>query len=332
MKKFGKGLLLSLILLVIFYFSGPEWPIPILDNSPSKQTWELDAVQAYIDHKEKQTIHLKKGNAAELVWASDSSPSKTSYSIVYLHGFGASKAEGDPIHRIVAQKYGFNLYLSRLHKHGIKEKEPFKDLDPSLLLESAKEAIALGKTLGDSVILICCSTGATLGFYLAANDPKIASVVALSPNIDFYDQRSDFLTGPWGLQLARILFQGDYRSFEANDSVKKYWIHHYRLEGLISLKALVEATMSKQTFEQIKQPVFMGYYYKNEAEQDKVISIKRAQEVFEYIACRPEQKQQVAFPDAKGHVFSSKYYSTDFDKVIQSISSFIELQHQVKPL
>jgi pimeloyl-ACP methyl ester carboxylesterase len=318
MKRIGKGLLFCLVLLVIFYFSGPKWPIPKLDNSPSKQSWALDSVQDYVDYKELQT--------------NDSTPSKTTYSIVYLHGFGASKAEGDPVHRAIAKKYGFNLYLSRLHQHGVKEDEPFKNLDPALLLESAKEAIAIGKTLGDSVILICCSTGATLGFYLAAKDPKIASVIALSPNIDLYDQRSGFLTGPWGLQLARLLFQSDYRGFEANDSIKKFWINHYRLEGLISLKALVEATMTNETFEQIKQPVFMGYYYKNEAEQDKVISIKRAQEVFEYLPCHPEQKQQVAFPNAKGHVFSSKYYSSDFNEVIQKISSFIELQHQVKPL
>ncbi len=53
---------------------------------------------------------------------------KTEYSLVYLHGFSASQAEGDPVHRNIAKLFGCNLYLSRLAEHGIDTAEPMMNL------------------------------------------------------------------------------------------------------------------------------------------------------------------------------------------------------------
>ena len=51
------------------------------------------------------------------------------------------------------------------------------------LIHEAKEAIAIAKAIGDKVIVIGCSTGATLTLYLAAKDQDLAGLILLSPNI-----------------------------------------------------------------------------------------------------------------------------------------------------
>ena len=65
---------------------------------------------------------------------------KTEYAVVYLHGFSASQEEGDPVHYQFAQKFGCNLYLSRLYAHGIDTTEPLGNFTAEEVWNSAKEA------------------------------------------------------------------------------------------------------------------------------------------------------------------------------------------------
>src|SRR6185369_7479021 len=98
--------------------------------STPKYTLDMPAVPAdavaleqYIRNGEA-THKLKPNNEARIVWLNDSLKQKTDYAIVYLHGFGASQEEGNPVHTSFAKKFGCNLYLSRLAEHGIDTTEP----------------------------------------------------------------------------------------------------------------------------------------------------------------------------------------------------------------
>ena len=91
------------------------------------------------------------------------------------------------------------------------------------------------------------------------------------------------LTGPWGLEMARAMMKSKYRSFDASEEQKKYWMHSYRIEGLIHLKKLVETTMVKETFNAVDQPVFLAYYYKNEEEQDEIVKVSAMREMFDQL-------------------------------------------------
>ena len=84
---------------------------------------------------------IKPTNEARIIWF-DSSHQKTPYSVVYLHGFSASQAEGDPTHRRFAREFGCNLFLSRLADHGIDTTEALLQFTPDRIWESAKEALA----------------------------------------------------------------------------------------------------------------------------------------------------------------------------------------------
>src|SRR5690349_12509993 len=99
-----------IILLIGIYFIGssPDRPTynPDLPTVPS----DADGLEGYVANEEAKHT-LKPGNNAMIVW-NDSARTKTQYSVVYLHGFSASRMEGDPVHRDFARKFGMNLYLA----------------------------------------------------------------------------------------------------------------------------------------------------------------------------------------------------------------------------
>mgnify|MGYP001803425172 FL=1 len=79
------------------------------------------------------------------------------------------------------------------------------DLTAEDMMQSAAEAIAIGKKIGNKVILVTTSTGGTYGLYLAEQQPDIAAIILYSPNVKIYDPNSGLLAKPWGLQLARLV-------------------------------------------------------------------------------------------------------------------------------
>jgi pimeloyl-ACP methyl ester carboxylesterase len=167
---------------------------PVLPAIPQ----EAGSLEQYVAAKEA-AHHLKPDNEARIVWY-DSVPRKTKYSVVYLHGFSASQEEGDPVHLDFARRYGCNLFLSRLDAHGIDTSDPLASLTADGLWRDAKEALAIGKALGEKVILLSTSTGGTLALKLAATYPNdIFAVINMSPNIAINNDLVFLSNHPWGL-------------------------------------------------------------------------------------------------------------------------------------
>ena len=316
-----------LLIILLGYFLGPSARTPVIDATPlplNHSTSSLSQQETDIKKKEAQQKDLRKDNEARIVWADSSKKQKTPYAIVYLHGFSASQAEGFPIHQNLAARYGCNLYLSRLYAHGLNEKEPLLDFNSEKLIESAKEAILIGKQLGEKVIVMSTSTGGTLSLILAAADKDIAGLIMYSPNVDLYDNKSFLLIQPWGLQIARMVIGGNYYTFKASPEAQKYWNTKYRIEALVELKSLLNVSMNKKTFEAVHQPVFVGYYFKDETHQDDVVSIPRMKEMYNELGTPPALKRIVNFPDAKYHVIGSSYWNPDIKAVEDSTDKFLE--------
>lgn len=327
MKKFVTALAVILFLLLVLYLSGPKPPAPVLPyqiKSPPGSV-SLKALEQTINHSEQALKEIKKDNQARIIWADSLRKEKTRYSLVYLHGFGASQAEGAPVHTQLARQFGCNLYLSRLREHGLAKPEVFADLTAENLWETARQAIETGKQLGDSVIVIGTSTGAAFALYAAAQDPSIKAVIAYSPLIDFYSGASVLIDKPWGLHIMRQVMGSDYMEFTRDDSLQEqYWISRYRLEGLVALKSFIAATMTEETFQQVKCPVFLGYYYKNEAEQDNIVSIPAMLEMYEQLGTSASLKRKVAFPETGHHVIASYIRSRDWKSVRDETRRFME--------
>ncbi len=323
LKNTIKGILLAILLLVAVYFFGPRVEKPDLDITLPQISHNLPALEEMIRAREQSIPNIKEDNESRIIWY-DSVPQKTEYSIVYLHGWSASQGEGSPVHMQTAKQYGCNLYLPRLAGHGLNEKEPMLELSADELIASAKEAIAIGKRIGDKVILMATSTGATLALHLAKGNEDVAGLILYSPNIEIYDDTAKLLSGPWGLQLARMAKQGDYHEFEGNADKQKYWTTKYRVEALTHLQALVDNTMNKETFKQVTQPVFLGYFYKDESTQDNVVSVPAMLEMFGDLGTPEEKKYKVAFPNVNDHVIASWITSKDLKSVQKETQYFME--------
>ncbi len=321
--KILKGLFVLIILLVIGYFLGPRVDTPNMDVTLPEVPTDLRTLEQMIQDREGANTLVKPDNESRIVWF-DSIPKKTDYSIVYLHGWSASIKEGDPLHLEMAKRYGCNLYLPRLAGHGLNEKEAMLDLTADAVIDSAKEAIAIAKQLGDQVIVMATSTGGTLALHLIGNDSDIAGLVLYSPNVAIFDEKASLLAGPWGLQLARLVKGGDYHEFEASALKKRYWTTKYRIEGLTHLQAMIDHTMNKETFEKMKRPAFMGYFYKNDSIQDHVVSVPAMLKMYEELGTPSDQKRKVAFPNVNDHVMASSITSEDLASVRSETIRFLE--------
>ena len=308
-----------IIILIAIYFLGPSPDFEPVSNEPGHAELLPGDVEGYV--RDHDPLDIRPGNNSVIFWAD--SIRKTPYSIVYLHGFSASPMEGDPIHRNLAKRFGFNLYAPLQTGHGLKDPDAFMGLTPAQMVESAREAIAIGKTIGEKVILLATSTGATLSIFLAANDPAVAALVLMSPNIQIYDPAAFLLDMPWGKQIANVVIGSDYRTIEYPEEAQPYWYSRYHNDGLIALQRLLDETMTEEVFSSIEMPVFMGYYYKNDEEMDKVVSVEAMQDFFESIATPDDMKKAVAFADGTNHVISSSIKNPNWRKVQIEIEAFL---------
>jgi len=332
MKKVIIYTMITVFLLTVVYLLGPVVKYDTPDPHIYINAIALDSLNDYIQQKESRVTGLRPNNQARVIWAD--SVIKTEYSLVYIHGFSASQMEGDPVHREVAKKFGMNLYLARVDGHGIDSPDALRYVTPVSMIESAKEAVVIGKAIGEKVIVMSCSTGGTLAVYLAAHNPDLINTLILySPNIELYDPAAKLLTRPWGLQIARSIV-GDVREIPEyfGTVFEQYTTSRYRVEGIIALQALLDLTMNKTIFEKVNQPYLLGYYYKNEASQDKVVSVEAMRNFDSFASTNDQLKRVIAFENVENHVISSGLHSKDIEGVIKETSKFLEEVIGISPI
>ncbi len=322
-RKWPGIILLFVFGAILLYLIGPKPKRPDFSSvSLPHLTTDLAALEDSLTKVEAR-LPLKPDNEARIVWARPYE--KTPYSIVYLHGNGASQEEGDPLHEALAHRYGCNMFLARLEDHGVKTEEPLLDIDPEKWMQSALDALAIGNAIGEKVILVSCSTGSIFALYLDAKFPELAEAhILFSPNIDYYDPRSFLMGLPWGLQIARSILGSDYYGWKAPGAAQQYWYTRYRIEGLIVLKAIINATMTQKTFSKISTPLFLSYYYRDAQHQDNIVSVKRMQEMFSQIQTPENLKQEVALQNAGTHIITSDLFSRDLDELWSPLTQFCE--------
>jgi esterase/lipase len=325
-----KILLYVIGVLIIVYLFGPKPDSPkyAADMPLVPATDQLDK---FISASEA-THKLRPNNEARVVWANDSNKQKTDYAIVYLHGFSASQEEGNPVHRKIAKQFGCNLFLSRLAEHGIDTSEQLLNLTPDNYWESAKQALAIGKQLGNKVILMGTSTGGSQALQLASAYPNdVAGLVLYSPNIRVKDDNARILNDHWGLQIARLIKGNNYNTPEDDrPEYKQYWNKPYRLEAVVALEEMLETTMTKATFSKITQPVLLLYYYKDEQHQDNVVSVPAMKEMFAQLGTVAANKRAIPLPNTGDHVMASPIKSKDVEGVERETKKFLEEMVGVK--
>jgi pimeloyl-ACP methyl ester carboxylesterase len=223
--------------------------------------------EAYIATAESKVDGIREGLQKEIVWAFPASKAKTPIAIVYVHGFSASKNEVRPVPDKVAQALGANLYLGRLTGHG-QDGPAMATASVNAWANDFAESVAIGKMLGEKVIIVSTSTGGGLSTW-AANDPilskQIAGLVMISPNYGVQAAGSFLLTAPFGEQLANLIVGPEREFIPENELHAKYWTPKYPTKSVLPMAALTELAANIRV-EDIRVPALFIY-----SETDKVV-------------------------------------------------------------
>lgn len=246
MRSFGRwlGRLLAFTiatLAAIWFLAPREEMDPALSFDASVLPDDLDV---WLAQREQTIPDIRADSAKSIVWAG-APGARTPWALVYIHGFSADRQEVRPLPDLVAQGLGANLYFARLSGHG-RTGEAMAQATPEDWMTDMAEALAIGRRLGDRVLLMGTSTGGTL-ITLAQAQPGgaegVAGAVMISPNYRLASAVSGTILD---LPLARHwapLVAGAERSFAPlNEGHARHWTTRYPTAALFPLATLMRTT------------------------------------------------------------------------------------------
>ncbi len=273
------GVGLGLLILVLL---GPRESVDY-KLEPKDLPEDLDT---YLAQSEARMPNLRPDNEKRIIWAGPKGR-KTPWSIIYIHGFSASRMETYPLSENVARALGANLYLTRLTGHG-RDAEAMGGGSVNAWLNDVQEAVRIARRLGERVLVIAMSTGAVLAL-VAATDPAIGGInamVLMSPNFKPKNRRAPILGWPWGKFIAHCI-QGKTFSWERpRPGQEKYWTMSMPTQSLLPLMALVKLGR-KRDLAKLALPLLVIY-----CPRDQVVCGKAIEREFARI--RSRRKQLVA--------------------------------------
>jgi esterase/lipase len=221
---------LNILLLVL---------LPVASKAVGSQL-SLNSIDSRIQKSEAAFTDIVDGAEKHIRWFADVKQ-KQAVSIVYIHGFSATRQEVSPLVELLADQRQANVYFTRLQGHG-RDEDAMAEGSVEGWKQEALLALAIGHVLGEKVILIGTSTGGTLMTWLnsqnAAKD--VHASVLISPNFEVMSKSAHVLQWSLGRWFVRT-FVDEYHSFEPlNDFHKKYWTERYPIEAALPMLDLVD--------------------------------------------------------------------------------------------
>jgi len=263
---------------------------------------------------------LIPGTEKHIHWYQNQTGSKTPVSLVYLHGFSATRKELSPVPERVADALGANLFETRLKGNGQSERQ-MEGIRAEDWLNDAAEALTIGAAIGERVILMGTSNGGALALSMV-NHPSFKPVKALvlvSPNFGPKDPMAELMTWWGGPQLAHLVL-GEKRSWQSlNEQQSKYWSTSYPTDTLIEMMRLVKFTRSLLPL-QITQSLVVFY-----SPKDAVVDPNRIAAAYEQIDSPHREVILIANSnDPSNHVLAGDIMSPDNnDMMVEQILGFV---------
>jgi esterase/lipase len=321
MRRIGKTL--GRVLLALVALAAAAWAFGPRSMAPTTLTArdvgaDLDAWVA----TRNATPGIRAGDGDVLTWAA-APGQRTDWAVVYLHGFSASPEEIRPVPDDVARALNANLYIPRLTGHGL-DSAAMATATAQDWLDDTATALAVGRQLGDRVLVIGTSTGATLAT-IALADPAqakgVAGAVLISPNYGVAGTGGILLdlpwVGTWGPWVA-----GQTQSFTPlNDGQAAHWTTSYPTAAVLPLAALVR-TARAIDHARITTPALFVF-----AETDRVVDPARTAPVIAAWGGPTEVQPWTpqAADDPMHHVIAGRVMSPDGTAaVVDRILGFVQ--------
>ncbi len=225
--------------LALLWAFGPYEPVPLHAGFDAARL--KGGVAAYLNRQEARFDDITPGVEKRVIWQPGFRERRTPVSILYVHGFSATSQEIRPVPDRVAQALDANLIYTRLHGHG-RDGAALAQASVSDWMGDMAEGLEAARAVGDQVVVIATSTGATLTA-AALLDPEmsrdVAAVVLVSPNFGIHDRAASLLALP-GARYWLPLLAGRESSFEPrNDGQAIFWTSRYPTVALMPMAAMV---------------------------------------------------------------------------------------------
>ncbi|EAR09470.1 hypothetical protein MED297_02582 [Reinekea sp. MED297] len=231
-------------------------------------TADLRALREQIAEQEAEYPDVTDGAEKAIRFSAESRPKRTPYVVLYIHGFSATRQEISPIPETIAQNLHANYYATRLTGHGL-DGEALAAATPSDWIFDVMEAWQVARQLGDQVIVIATSTGATLATWLAQQhqvQPYLAALLMVSPNFQPGHWATPMFLWPLARRWLPRLSGPTYGWEPSNDLGAKYWTYRYPVSAVYGMAALVKAVRNSN-LEAITAPTLFIY-----SDDDQVVS------------------------------------------------------------
>ena len=300
-------------ILAIGIVAGPR---PAFDTTATDIALPED-LDGYLASAEARFDDVVPGTEKRILWSS-AERRPTPIAVAYLHGFSATHRDTSPLAETVAARLGANLFLARLAGHG-RGSEPLGQVEAADWIRDAREAYAIARRLGERVVLMGHSTGATIALWLAGSEAgdDLAVVVLLSPNLAPADRRAEVLLWPWGGVIARMI-EGPHREWEpANELQERYFTTRYPTRATLPMMAFVQAARSLP-LERLETPTFVAY-----CQDDTVVDPVATERAFARLAGR-KRLLAVAPGDPERHLLAGDILSPETtDELASEILAFV---------
>jgi len=318
-RPFQVGLLACAVVVVAAVATAP--PALVNKAEAPQITGDLDGWLAAGERLVSLQTELIPDTEKRIRWQSGPTRQKTDYAVVYLHGFSATRQEIAPVAERVAEALSANLFETRLSGHGLV-RDPLTGVRAEDWLGDAAEALAIGAAIGERIVLMGTSTGATLALAMAGHPSfeGVDTLVLISPNFAPSDPSAEFLTWPGGPQLAWMI-AGETRSWEPRNTLQaRFWATTYPMDAVIEMMRLVKYVRSKLPL-QLDQSILTIY-----SPADAVVDAARIRDAFEQIdGPRRFLLEIPSSGDPSNHVLVGDIMSPQTnDRVVESIVRFVE--------
>jgi alpha-beta hydrolase superfamily lysophospholipase len=278
------------------------------------------ALEGWLQKSEAAFADIKPGNAKGIIWnAADRQ--RTPWSVVYLHGFSASRLETAPLAEFVGKALGANVFYTRLSGHG-RAGNAMGEATVQDWMADALEAVLIGQTLGERVLVISCSTGSTLAAWLATSPEahRVAAHAFVSPNFGPKDKKAELINGPWGKNIALAL-EGETRGWTPEDAREaNAWTSRYPTRALFPMMAMVK-TVRESDLSTFQTPVLILH-----SEQDQTVDPLETQSAFSRVGAPLKSIEVVNYSKSKGqHVLAGDIKGPEATlPMAQSITKWVQ--------
>ena len=227
---------------------------------------DIEDIDNLLKSQENMIRGLRPGTEKYVLWARGNGV-KTKTSIVFIHGFSASRVEIDPVVDLIAAELNANVFFTRLRGHG-QDGKALGEATYEQFLDDTIEAIEIGKSIGDDVILIGCSTGCSLIHITLSQEHDIKAAIYISPNFGPKPIKGQALRLPGAKFLVPLVYGKEHSFVAINDEYTTCWTTKYPTKTLFTIKTTVLAAYQID-HRAIKVPIMMWF-----SDDDKVVNAK----------------------------------------------------------